>query len=137
MWEFEHTIQTQADPDAIWSRWVDVASWPEWNAGVRHASLDGAFAPGARIRMELPEGDVIPLRIAEVESGQRFVDEMDGGDFLVRTSHEVASSPAGSARVTYRTTITGPAAETIGPELGPQITGDFPEVMAALATAAS
>jgi hypothetical protein len=28
--------------------------------------------------------------------------------------------------------ITGPAADTVGPELGPEISGDFPETLAAL-----
>jgi hypothetical protein len=31
---------------------------------------------------------------------------------------------------------TGPAAETVGPEIGPEISGDFPEVLAALASRA-
>jgi hypothetical protein len=34
--------------------------------------------------------------------------------------------------VIYRTEITGPAADQVGPQLGPAITGDFPEVLAAL-----
>jgi hypothetical protein len=33
----------------------------------------------------------------------------------------------------YRTEITGPGASVIGPELGPAITADFPDVLAALA----
>jgi hypothetical protein len=28
--------------------------------------------------------------------------------------------------------ISGPAADTVGPELGPKISGDFPEVLSAL-----
>ncbi len=28
--------------------------------------------------------------------------------------------------------INGPAADTVGPELGPEISGDFPETLAAL-----
>lgn len=34
--------------------------------------------------------------------------------------------------IVYRTEITGEAADHIGPELGPQITADFPAVLAAL-----
>jgi len=40
------------------------------------------------------------------------------------------------SRITYRMEITGPAAETVGPEIGPEISGDFPEVLAALAARA-
>jgi hypothetical protein len=40
------------------------------------------------------------------------------------------------SRITYRMEITGPAAETLGPEIGPEISGDFPQVLAALAARA-
>ena len=39
---------------------------------------------------------------------------------------------AGKTRVVYRTEITGPAAAQVGPQLGPEITADFPDVLAAL-----
>jgi hypothetical protein len=29
--------------------------------------------------------------------------------------------------------ITGPAADTLGPQIGPEISGDFPQTLAALA----
>jgi hypothetical protein len=36
------------------------------------------------------------------------------------------------ARVTYGMEITGSAADTLGPQIGPEISGDFPQVLAAL-----
>jgi hypothetical protein len=39
---------------------------------------------------------------------------------------------AGMTRITYRTEITGSAADQVGPQLGPAITADFPDVLAAL-----
>jgi hypothetical protein len=50
----------------------------------------------------------------------------------VRTTHRVERTGDG-ARIVYRMEITGPEADTVGPELGPQISGDFPEVLQALA----
>ena len=38
----------------------------------------------------------------------------------------------GRSMVTYRMEISGPAADTVGPELGPRISEDFPETLAAL-----
>jgi hypothetical protein len=35
-------------------------------------------------------------------------------------------------RVTYRTEISGPNADEMGPQVGPAITGDFPETIDAL-----
>jgi hypothetical protein len=50
----------------------------------------------------------------------------------VRTTHKVEQLQPGRARVTYRMEITGPAADAIGPQLGPEISGDFPQTLAAL-----
>ncbi|NIH88070.1 hypothetical protein [Amycolatopsis granulosa] len=50
----------------------------------------------------------------------------------MRTEHRVQPLAGSRTRVRYRTLITGPAADAVGPELGPAITGDFPAVLAAL-----
>jgi hypothetical protein len=73
------------------------------------------------------------MRLVEVTPPELFTDEMDAGDFVVRTMHRLQPAAGGLTRISYRTEITGPAAGQIGPELGPQITADFPEVLAALA----
>jgi hypothetical protein len=38
----------------------------------------------------------------------------------------------GNNRVVYRMEITGPAADDVGPALGPEISRDFPQTLAAL-----
>jgi hypothetical protein len=60
------------------------------------------------------------------------VDEADLGDVLIRTTHRVDPLDGGRSLVTYRMEISSPAADVIGPELGPKISGDFPETLAAL-----
>ena len=60
------------------------------------------------------------------------MDEADGGDFVVRTVHRIDRLEGERARVTYRMEITGPAADTLRPQIGPEISGDFPETLAAL-----
>jgi hypothetical protein len=51
----------------------------------------------------------------------------------VRTVHSVERLENGDRRrITYRMEITGPAGDAVGPELGPQISGDFPETLTAL-----
>jgi hypothetical protein len=56
----------------------------------------------------------------------------------LRRPHDTPGRGLGDerSRITYRMEITGPAAETVGPEIGPEISGDFPEVLAALAARA-
>jgi hypothetical protein len=50
----------------------------------------------------------------------------------VRTIHQVERLDEGRASVTYRMEISGPAADTLGPEIGSGISGDFSQVLAAL-----
>jgi uncharacterized protein YndB with AHSA1/START domain len=135
MWEYEHSVSTSAAPEAVWRRWSDVATWPEWNDGVETVTLDGPFAAGTTFTMTPPGAEPITLRLVEVVPGETFTDEMDGGDFVVTTVHRLIPEADGT-RIVYRTEITGPAAGEVGPQLGPAITADFPDVLAKLAAAA-
>jgi uncharacterized protein YndB with AHSA1/START domain len=133
VWAVEHRLETSAPPQAVWEAWADVERWPEWNAGVERIDLRGPFAVGSIIVMTPPGDEPVELRIVEAVEPELFVDEADGGDFLVRTTHRIDSAGGGRSRITYRMEITGPAADTVGPEIGPEISGDFPQVLAALA----
>jgi uncharacterized protein YndB with AHSA1/START domain len=131
MWTTEHTIETTAAPEAVWRLWSDVRRWPEWNADLERADLSGSFAAGSTITM-FPEGqDPIELRIAEAVEPEAFVDEADLGDVMVRTIHRLEPLED-RVRVVYRMEITGPEADTLGPQIGPEISADFPQVLAAL-----
>ena len=61
-----------------------------------------------------------------------FVDEADVDDAVVRTVHRIDQLENGRSRIIYRMEITGPAADQIGPKLGPQISSDFPQLLSAL-----
>jgi uncharacterized protein YndB with AHSA1/START domain len=132
MWSTEHTIETSAAPERIWEIWADVARWSEWNGDIEQIELVGAFAAGARIVMTPFGQEPIELRVAEAEEPELFVAEADFGDVVVRTTHLVESVDDRRSRVTYRMEISGPAADTLGPQIGPEISGDFPQTLAAL-----
>ena len=132
MWATEHSLETTAAPEAIWRQWSDVDHWPEWNGDIERIEIDGPFAVGSRITMVPIGEEPIDLRLAEVVEPDLFVDEADLGEIVVRTIHRVEQLDQGRARVTYRMEISGPAADTVGPQLGPEISGDFPQVLAAL-----
>jgi uncharacterized protein YndB with AHSA1/START domain len=132
MWASEHSIETTAAPEAIWRLWSDVARWPEWNADLARSELSGPFAVGSVITMTSHGQEPITLRIAEAVPPERFVDEADLGEVVVRTTHRVERLGGGRCRVVYRMEITGPAADTLGPRIGPEISADFPQVLAAL-----
>jgi hypothetical protein len=132
MWETEHSIETSAAPEEIWRLWADVAGWPEWNGDIERIELIGPFAAGSRIVMTPIGQEPIELRVAEAVELERFVDEAELGEIVVRTIHRVEPLERARARVTYRMEITGPAADTLGPQVGPEISSDFPQTLAAL-----
>ena len=132
MWTNEQSIETVASPEAIWRLWSDVAGWPEWIADIEHIEISGPFAAGSTISMTPAGQDPVELRIAEAVEPDLFVDEADLGDVVVRTIHRVERLEGDRNRVIYRMEISGPAADSVGPDLGPQISGDFPETLAAL-----
>src|SRR5438132_14213679 len=110
MWATEHSIETSAAPEEIWRLWADVADWPEWNGDIERIELIGPFAAGSRIVMTPIGQEPIELRIAEAVERERFVDEAELGEIVVRTIHRIERLERGRARVTYRMEITGPAA---------------------------
>jgi hypothetical protein len=132
MWATEHSIETTAAPEAIWRAWSDVKRWPEWNTDLMRAELSGPFAAGSTITMYAHGGDTIDLAITKASESEAFVDEADLGEVVVRTIHRLEPLASGRVRVIYRMEITGPEANTLGPQIGPQISADFPQVLAAL-----
>ncbi|MEM0986100.1 MAG: SRPBCC family protein [Pseudomonadota bacterium] len=51
---FYNVVTTTAEPGEIWRLWTDVTTWKTWDAGLKDAALDDAFAIGAK-------GRIIPL----------------------------------------------------------------------------
>jgi uncharacterized protein YndB with AHSA1/START domain len=127
MWVYQHSIETSAAPEAIWRLWTDVEHWGDWNADIEKIEISGPFAAGARITMTPAGQDPVELSVAELTEGEAFVDEARFDDLVLRTTHRVDGT-----RVTYRMEITGPGADDVGPQIGPGITADWPETMAAL-----
>ncbi|MEU2827769.1 polyketide cyclase [Streptomyces lavendulae] len=132
MWTYEHSVETTATAPSVWRLWSDVARWADWNAEIEKIEIDGPFAPGTRITMTPPGEDPIPLIVAEAVENKLFVDEARFGGLLLRTLHRLDTAGPGRIRVTYRMEITGAGADEAGPEIGPGITADWPDTMAAL-----
>jgi hypothetical protein len=132
MWANEHSAETSAAPEQIWRLWADVAGWPEWNGDIERIELIGAFAVGGRIMMTPIGAEPIELRIAEAVEPELFVDEAYLGEIVVRTIHRIRRIDSERSRITYRIEITGPGGDTLGPQIGPEISADFPQTLAGL-----
>ena len=132
MWTHEHTAETALAPEAVWRVIEDMENWPRWDTSMEEVTLEGPFAVGTRVTMKPTGQDPITSVITTATENERYADETDLGDVVLRFSHTLTRLPQGGTRIIHRLEISGPKAAELGPELGPAITADFPEAMQAL-----
>lgn len=132
MWEYEHSVTTDASPEAIWRLYADPSSWPSWDAGIEHMELDGPFAVGTTGRLTPSGQDTLPFTLIDVERHRRFVDETHVAGLVLRFIHTLVPQRDGGTTVTHRVEITGPAADQLGPQIGPGVTAGVPATIEAL-----
>jgi len=132
MWEYEYSAEAEVTPQAVWKLWADPLGWHTWNDGVGEVELTGPFQAGTTFAMTPPGQDRIELTLTEVAEPKAFVDVAEAPGLTVTTYHLIDDLGGGRTKVTYRTEITGPAADEAGPLVGPEICGDFPDVVTKL-----
>ena len=132
MWTYEHSIETDAAPEAVWRRWADVEHWGDWNTDIASIEINGPFGVGAEITMTPAGEDPVHLLVAEATANELFVDEARIEGLLLRTVHRLEQGERLRTRVTYRMEITGTGAGELGPQIGPAVTADWPATMATL-----
>ena len=69
---FWHTIETTATPDKIWSVWIDVNNWKDWDTGLKDASIEGVFSLGAKGIIISLEGRKSKFKVVEYETGKSY-----------------------------------------------------------------
>jgi uncharacterized protein YndB with AHSA1/START domain len=125
MYEFECEATFEAEPDAVWKVWTDVARWPEWDVSKEMARLDGPFEPGvsgwAKQRGNLGGS----FTITEVEAGRRWVTECPMPLGKVVFDHSLEPLDAGRVRVIKRVEVQGgfgPLLRLLAPKMRREIT---------------
>jgi len=113
MYLFECEATFEADPDAVWKAWTDVARWPEWDVSKEIAQLDGPFEPGthgwARQRGNLGGS----FTITAVDPGQRWVTECPMPLGKVIFDHRLEPVAGGYVRVVKRVEVEGACAPLV------------------------
>ncbi|WP_250280584.1 MULTISPECIES: SRPBCC family protein [unclassified Frankia] len=137
MWEYEHSATAEVTAEAVWKLYVDTASWSIWDTGIVGLALDGPFVPGTTGKLTPKGQDPVIITLVEVEENRSFIDEANLGGIVLRAIHRLEPLADGRTRITHRIEITGPAADTLGPQIGPAVTAGVPETIATLARLAS
>jgi hypothetical protein len=114
----EASARTTAAPAALFERWGDMATWPEWNADTEWVRLDGPFATGSRGVLKPKGGPKVKFVIESLVPGQEFVDVslLFGARLTFR--HDVTPLPDGGCDVRVAVTMTGPLARVWAGILG-------------------
>jgi hypothetical protein len=95
----------QAPPDKVWSVLTGISRWPEWQAGVSSAALEGELAAGATFRWKA-NGLGITSTINDLEPERRI--GWTGDSLGMRAIHHFALEPQdGGTRVTTEESISG------------------------------
>jgi hypothetical protein len=136
MWTTEHTAETPLPPEAVWAALQALHEGRLRYDGADEFVLHGPFAVGTRVSVT-PEGqETFDSTIVDLVENSTYADETVLGDITLRFRHTLVPTGAGTC-VTPRLEIDGPTADEVGPELGPQISADFPESMQRLLEAAA
>ncbi|MGA2666242.1 MAG: SRPBCC family protein [Nitrososphaerales archaeon] len=134
MWEYQNTIEGEANISALWGLYSDVTTWPKWDKGIEWIRLDGEFEEGASGTIKPLGQDPLPFRLTQVTAGSGFSDETEvpGAGVTIGFTHTLESVGDGRCRITHRVSIFGPAADSLAPEIGPGMTSGIPETMRSL-----
>jgi len=132
MWTHEHAAETPLPPEAVWKVLADLDNWARWDTSMERVELHGPLKAGSTVTMTPKGQDPITSVITEVAENERYADQTEFGGVTLGFSHTLVGLPGGGTRIVHRLEITGARADAVGPEIGPMITEDFPEAMAAL-----
>ena len=91
---------------------------------------------GTRLTVTPQGQDAMESVITELDPERVYADQTVFGGLVLTFRHRLAPAPGGGTAVSHTLEITGDDADAAGPELGPQISGDFPDAMAELLAAA-
>ncbi|MFF2052412.1 polyketide cyclase [Leifsonia sp. NPDC058194] len=131
MWSTEHTGTTALPRTVVWTALRDLHTGDLTYPGADAFELHGPFAVGTELTVTPDGQEPFTSVIVDLAEGETYADRTEFGDVVLTFRHRLADTPEGT-RVTHRLEITGEGADAAGPELGPQISADFPESMAAL-----
>ena len=136
MWTTNYEQTTTAAPSAVWGALEKLHSGTPLGPSSDSFDLHGPFAVGTTLTITPQGQEPMQSTIVELVPDATYADRTVFGDLELTFRHDLSPTTDGGTTVTHTLTIDGPGSDEVGPELGPQISGDFPVAMAELLSAA-
>jgi hypothetical protein len=135
MWTTQHTAETDLPAVAIWTALRDLHTGATVSSGGDRFEIHGPFAVGTELDVTPQGQETFRSRITELVENERYADVTEFGGLTLTFRHTLEPTRAGT-RITHELVIDGSDADTAGPEIGTQISADFPEALHGLIAAA-
>ena len=137
-WSTEYSAETDIEPRAVWAVLRNTRTGVRAVGGGNTYVPHGPFAVGTELSVT-PAGsdEALTSTIVELVDGVIYADRTDFNGLILTDRHALTQLDGGGTRITHQLVIGGPDAATVGPNLGPQISEDYPAVMDELIAAAS
>ena len=136
MWTTNYTAETSAPSTDVWDALQALHSGVALGPASDKFELHGPFAVGTEVTVTPQGQDAMTSIIIELEPGLVYADQTSFGELLLTFRHQLQATHGGGTTITHTLEITGAGSDEVGPELGPQISGDFPVAMAELIASA-
>ncbi|MEZ5088349.1 MAG: SRPBCC family protein [Micropruina sp.] len=107
-------VRTTHAPSAVFSRWADPESWPEWDPEVRRVSFEGPVQVGARGRLRPRSGPGTSFSVTAVERDREFTNASPMPGAMLTFEHLVSPAADGA-----EVAVTVRPRRTLGAPVGP------------------
>ncbi len=135
MWTTSHEQLTTTPIEPIWAVLADIHRGALTLPGGDAFAPHGPLGVGTRVDVTPAGQDTLTSTITAFDPPTRYADRTRFGGLILDFTHDLARVDGGT-RVRHTLVITGPDADTAGPQIGPQISADFADQMSALIAAA-
>jgi carbon monoxide dehydrogenase subunit G len=131
MWTTEYAAETELPPHAVWIALRDIHTGATPAPGGDTFEIHGPYQVGTELSVTPSGQDTFRSQIVELVEDQRYADRTEFGNVALTFRHTFVPTERGT-KVTHQLVIDGQGADEVGPELGPQISEDFPTAMQGL-----
>jgi hypothetical protein len=131
MWVTEHSSVSSLPSSSLWTAFREVHTGAVTAPGGDIFELHGPFEVGTELSVTPQGQDTFRSEIIELVENERYADRTSFGEVTLTFRHTFEPLDGGT-KVTHQLVIDGPGADKIAPELGPQISDDFPAAMRSL-----
>jgi hypothetical protein len=127
-WETTSTLESDVSPAAVWEMaYANVDAWPQWNAEIKRASLDGPLALGATAKIVFGTGLRLRFRVVEFEEGHLFTDEARLPGARMGHRHRIEPTESGGSHLINTIYIEGALAPLWRRIMGPAAARALPD----------